>query len=121
MCYYYEAPSLAISWYLSILRVSSGVVGSGPREPKTTRRMTKAEKARLDAMQSFGGCGFNDVLATSKKKIARNFEMKAEKEGGGEEGEVESAEKEEGREGEEKEVEGKLTEEKDNSVSTVET
>ncbi|CAI8053101.1 hypothetical protein GBAR_LOCUS29043 [Geodia barretti] len=81
------------------LEVSSGVVGSGPREPKTTRRMTKAEKARLDALQSFGGCGFNDVLATSKRKIARNFEMKAEKEGGEEEGEVESAEKEEGREG----------------------
>ena len=78
------------------------MVGSGPREPKATRRVTKAEKARLDALQSFGGCGFNDVLATSKKKIARTFEMKAEKGGGEEEGEMESGEKEEGREEEEK-------------------
>ena len=46
--------------------------------------MTKAERARQDALQSFGGCGFDDVLATSRKRIARTFEMKPEKEGGGE-------------------------------------
>ena len=40
------------------------------------RRMTKAERAQQDALQSFGGCGFDDVMATSRKKIAKTFEMK---------------------------------------------
>ena len=55
-------------------RPSSVATDSNP--PKLTRRMTKAERARQDALQSFGGCGFDDVMATSRKKIAKTFEMK---------------------------------------------
>ena len=63
--------------------------------------MTKAERARLDALKSFGGCGFDDVMAASRKRIAKTFEMKSGKdkgegegggEGGGEMGEEENVE-----------------------------
>ena len=78
--------------------------------------MTKAERARQDALQSFGGCGFDDVLATSTKRIAKTFEMKKESEGEGEgDGEEEreegegkgEGEGEGGTEGEREEGEGK--------------
>lgn len=99
------------------------MAGSVPREPKTARRLTKAERARLDALQSFGGCGFDDVLATSRKRIAKTFEMKTEnKKGEGEEEGEEVEEKEEGeRVGEEKgevmvgEEKGEMVEEKENT------
>ena len=101
------------------------MVGTQPHGPKTARRMTKAERARLDTLQSFGGCGFDDVLATSRKKIAKTFEMKEEGEKGKEaEGkeedkgeEMEEQEEEEGGEkvGEVKLVKGE-DQEKENSV-----
>ena len=97
--------------------------------------MTKAERARLDALQSFGGCGFDDVLATSRKRIAKTFEMKTEtKKGEGEEEEggegervmEEVEEKEEGeRVGEEKgevmvgEEKGEMVEEKENTEANL--
>ena len=104
------------------------MVGTQPHGPKTARRMTKAERARLDTLQSFGGCGFDDVLATSRKKIAKTFEMKEEGEKGEEaEGkeeekgeEMEGQEEEEEEEGGEKVGEVKLVkgedQEKENSV-----
>ena len=67
--------------------------------------MTKAERARQDALQSFGGCGFDDVMATSRKKIAKTFEMKPEKEDERENEEEETGEEE--REGE-REDEGEV-------------
>ena len=56
--------------------------------------MTKAERAKQDVLKSFGGCGFDDVMATSRKRMARTFELKPDKEGGEGEGEGGGDEKE---------------------------
>ena len=76
--------------------------------------MTKAEKAKQDALQSFGGCGFDAVMATSVKKIARNMELNPKGGEGGGEGEGE-----EGGEGER--VEGGEEEKENMEVPDIET
>ena len=42
--------------------------------PKLARRMKRAEQARLEALQSFGGCGLDVVLDRAKKKVARTLD-----------------------------------------------
>ena len=85
---------LSLSLSLSLSRVSEDTdCGSKPKV-----RRTRAERAKQDALNSFGGFGFDDVMATSRKRIARTFEMPKEKRGEGE-GEAEEAEGE-AREGE---------------------
>ena len=60
--------------------------------PKVPRHMTRFERAKIESLRSFGGCAFNEVMESSKKKIARSLEVKSEKEM--------SADVEEGNEGE---------------------
>ena len=45
-----------------------------------TSRLTRAERARLEALQSFGGSGLGEVMDGSKKRIARTLEVKKSKE-----------------------------------------
>ena len=40
------------------------------------KRLTRVEQARLEALQAFGGSGLQDVMTSSKRKIARNLEEK---------------------------------------------
>ena len=42
------------------------------------RRLTRVERARLEALQAFGGGGLQDVMASSKRKIANNLKEKSE-------------------------------------------
>lgn len=42
----------------------------------TGRRLTRLERARLEALQSFGGHGLHDVMTTSKKIVSRTLEAK---------------------------------------------
>lgn len=59
-----------------------------PSSPPPPRRLTRVERARLEALQSFGGSGFSDVMGGSKRRVARTLEeKKAEKEGDQDEGE----------------------------------
>lgn len=46
-----------------------------------TNRLTRAERARLEALQSFGGTGFGEVMDGSKKRIARTLEVKSKEDG----------------------------------------
>lgn len=48
--------------------------------PKVPRHMTRFERAKIESLRSFGGCAFNEVMESSKKKIARSLEVKSEKE-----------------------------------------
>ncbi len=41
---------------------------------QSKKRLTKVERARLEALQSFGGDGLQDVMTTAKRKIARTLE-----------------------------------------------
>ena len=72
-----------------IRRESKDETDAGSNPPKVARRMTKAERAKQDVLKSFGGCGFDDVMATSRKRMARTFKLKPDKEGGEGEGEGE--------------------------------
>lgn len=42
----------------------------------TKNRLTKVERARLEALQSFGGDGLQDVMTSAKRRIARTLEEK---------------------------------------------
>lgn len=42
-------------------------------ETAPARRMTRLEKARLEALNSFGGHGFHTVLSTATKKVSRTL------------------------------------------------
>ena len=48
--------------------------------PSTGRRLTRVEQARIEALKSFGGAGLDDVLGTSKRKVANTLEPRKEKE-----------------------------------------
>ena len=41
--------------------------------------MTRLEKARLEALKSFGGNGLDDVLSSSSRRVARTLKQKSEK------------------------------------------
>ena len=45
---------------------------------ENTKRLTRVEKARLEALQSFGGSGLDDVMIGSRKKVALTLEKKQE-------------------------------------------
>ena len=61
---------------------------------KARRCLTRVEKARLEAMQSFGGGGLGDVLSGAKRRVARTLEAKAK----GEQGEQKAEGLEDGKE-----------------------
>ena len=61
---------------------------------KVRRCMTRVEKARLEAMQSFGGGGLGDVLIGAKWRVACTLESKAK----GEQGEQKTEGLEHGKE-----------------------
>ncbi len=42
----------------------------------TGRQLTRVERARLEALQAFGGGGLQDVMATAKRRIACTLEAK---------------------------------------------
>ena len=39
--------------------------------------MTRLEKARLEALKSFGGNGLDDVLSSSSRRVARTLKQKS--------------------------------------------
>ena len=55
---------------------SRGVKKQHDAHPRTNR-LTRAERARLEALQSFGGSGLGEVMDGSKKRIARTLEVKS--------------------------------------------
>ena len=50
-------------------------------EPAPKKRLTRVERARLEAFQSFGGSGLDDVLQTSKKIVSTKLKGKENKSG----------------------------------------
>ena len=48
-------------------------------EPAPKKRLTRVERARLEAFQSFGGSGLDDVLQTSKKIVSTKLKGKENK------------------------------------------
>ena len=48
--------------------------------PSTGRRLTRVEQARIETLKSFGGAGLDDVLGTSKRKVAKTLEPRKENE-----------------------------------------
>ena len=58
--------------------VSRGVKKQPAAHPRTGR-LTRAERARLEALRSFGGSGLGEVMDGSKKRIARTLEVKSKK------------------------------------------
>ena len=47
--------------------------------PKPAHRMTRAERAKQDALKSFGGCGFDMVMGGAKRKVARTLKPRQKK------------------------------------------
>ena len=61
---------------------------------QTAKRLTRVEQARLEALQSFGGGGLQDVMTGAKRRIARTLE-KPKQDGQNDcSGETETVEKE---------------------------
>lgn len=48
-------------------------------QPTIERRMTRLERARLEALKSFDGHGLHDVMSSSKKVVSRTLEAKRKK------------------------------------------
>ena len=48
----------------------------------TGKRLTRVEWARLEALQTFGGSGFDVILSESKRKIARTLEVRGKEDEG---------------------------------------
>ena len=44
----------------------------------SSNRLSRVERARLEALQSFGGSGLGDVMKEAKKCVARTLEIKLE-------------------------------------------
>ena len=44
----------------------------------STNRLSRVERARLEAIQSFGGSGLEEVMGQAKKRVARTLEIKTE-------------------------------------------
>ena len=59
--------------YLFILYYSQDL-----RDPPQhlNNRLSRVEKARLEALQSFGGNGLGDVMTEAKTRVARTLEVK---------------------------------------------
>ena len=75
------APAHAlVSMYYKVLyslsRPTDHTDGSEPKKPK---RMTRVERGRMEALQSFGGSNLRDTLDTSKKRVAQTLEAKRDK------------------------------------------
>ena len=52
-----------------------------PDPSQATGRLTRAERARLEALHSFGGSGLGDVMGGAKKCVARTLEPKCKENG----------------------------------------
>ena len=66
--------------YLCSNQTSSATTSDQPA-PLPARRLTRVERAKLEALHSFGGSGFSDVMGGAKRRVARTLEKKLESEG----------------------------------------
>ena len=79
-------------------RQQNGIGKEEGNQKPFPRRLTRVERARIEALQSFNGSSFNDTMDGSKRKVARTLEAKSKDEdtenGGSSEEGVGSEEKE---------------------------
>ena len=59
------------------LSFGSGGLKKQPDPQRPTNRLTRAERAQLEALKSFGGSGLGEVMDGSKRRIARSLEVKS--------------------------------------------
>lgn len=81
-----------------VRRQQNGIGKEEGNQKPFPRRLTRVERARIEALQSFNGSSFNDTMDGSKRKVARTLEAKSKDEdtenGGSSEEGVGSEEKE---------------------------
>ena len=68
-----------VKQHLQIILFSSTDSANFQSEKTSTcsgRHLTRVERARLEALQAFGGSGLQDVMTSSKRKVACNLEEK---------------------------------------------
>lgn len=67
-----------------IIIITTFLYGRGIKKQRDAQsrggRLTRAERARLEALQSFGGSGLGEIMDASKKRIARTLEVKSKEE-----------------------------------------
>ena len=57
-----------------ILYRNTSKVDVNENSARPIKRLTRVEQARLEALQSFGGGGLQDVMTESKRRIARTLQ-----------------------------------------------